>query len=126
MLTQAALHLALSTGSLAAGVGQRCCAQAAWLQGRLCGGAAVHRQSDDRSQSWLQCLHISTVWRQRRAVLCFAVQFAAPQLPLGDADFSDLMVGEDPATRKAALTAQLANLKEVRPSQAACMCTGSS
>ena len=48
-------------------------------------------------------------------MLCSAVQFAAPKLPLNDADFSDLMVGEDPAARKAALKAQLAALKEVRP-----------
>ena len=71
----------------------------------------------------LQCHHAFTAWWQCRAVLCFAVQFAAPKAPLSDADFSDLMVGEDPATRKAALKAQLANLKEVRPLQAACLCT---
>ena len=63
----------------------------------------------------LQCHHVFTAWRQRRAMLCFAVQFAAPKPPLGDADFSDLMVGEDPATCKAALKAQLAKLKEVGP-----------
>ena len=103
---------------------------------------AVHKQPDRRGGSvvallctgklttgailLLQCHHAFTAWWQRTAVLCFAVQFAAPKPPLGDADFSDLMVGEDPATRKAALKAQLANLKEVRPLQAACLCTDSS
>ena len=69
----------------------------------------------------LQRHPVFTGWRQRRAVLLSAVQFATPKPPLGDADFSDLMVAEDPATRKAALRAQLADLKEVMPPQAACL-----
>ena len=69
----------------------------------------------------LQCNPVFPVCQQRRALLSFAVQFVAQEPPLGDADFSDLMAGEDPATRKAALKAQLANLKEVRPPQAACL-----
>eukprot|EP00891_Asterochloris_glomerata_P002231 jgi/Astpho2/2231/fgenesh1_pg.00040_%23_64_t len=80
----------------------------AFLCCQAAGCDAAARDGAEAVQAGLSCF----VELVQSAAAEGSIQFAAPQLPLGDADFSDLMVGEDPATRKAALTAQLANLKE--------------